>query len=104
MATGGGLAVIRSDGMLQVISLAGGRVRWSRPGLPGQTQVQVQAGLALVTSNGTGRYTKTASGPETHRRATADGEVSPRPRPPRWRILMPVSTTGPIPGHREIAR
>jgi len=97
VAAGSGLAMIRSDGVLQVVSLADGRVRWARfagrwpglaaaggvvmfgmgerltgysartgrvrwtrPGLPGQTQVQVLAGLALVTSNGTGRYTKTA--------------------------------------------
>jgi outer membrane protein assembly factor BamB len=97
VAAGGGLAMIRSDGVLQVVSLADGRVRWARfagrwpglaaaggvvmfgmgerltgysartgrvrwtrSGLPGQTQVQVLAGLALVTSNGTGRYTKTA--------------------------------------------
>jgi outer membrane protein assembly factor BamB len=36
-----------------------GRVLWTRSGLPGQTQVQVLAGLALVTSNGSGPYTKT---------------------------------------------
>jgi outer membrane protein assembly factor BamB len=95
-ATGGALAMIRSDGVLQVVSLADGRVRWARfagrwpalaaaggvvmfgmggrltgysartgqvrwtrAGLPGQTQVQVLAGLALVSSNGTGRYTRT---------------------------------------------
>jgi outer membrane protein assembly factor BamB len=94
---GGGLAMLRSDGVLQVVSLADGRirwarfagrwpalaaadgivmfgmggrltgydastgqVRWARAGLPGQTQVQVLAGLALVTSNGTGDYTTTA--------------------------------------------
>ena len=93
---GGGLAMIGSDGVLRVVSLADGRIRWARfagrwpalasadglvmfgmgerltgydartgqvrwtlSGLPGQTQVQVLAGLALVTSNGTGRYTKT---------------------------------------------
>ena len=98
VATGdGGLAMIGSGGVLRVVSLAGGRVRWARfagrwpalaaadgvvmfamggrltgydartgqvrwtrSGLPGQTQVQVLAGLALVTSNGTGPYTKTA--------------------------------------------
>jgi outer membrane protein assembly factor BamB len=97
VAAGRGLAMIRTDGVLQVVSLADGRVRWARfagrwpglaaadgvvmfgmgerltgysartgqvrwtrPGLPGQTQVQVLAGLALVTSNGTGHYTKTA--------------------------------------------
>lgn len=93
----GGLAMLRSDGVLQVISLADGhirwarfagrwpalaaadgivmfgmgerltgydastgQVRWTRSGLPGQTQVQVMAGLALVTSNGTGDFTTTA--------------------------------------------
>jgi len=86
VAAGGGLAMIRSDGVLQVVSLADGRVRWARfagrwpglaaaggvvmfgmgerltgysartgrvrwtrPGLPGQTQVQVLAGLAVDT-------------------------------------------------------
>jgi len=94
---GGGLAMIGSDGVLRVVSLADGRIHWARfagrwpglaaagglvmfgmgerltgydartgqvrwtlSGLPGQTQVQVLAGLALVTSNGTGRYTSTA--------------------------------------------
>lgn len=93
----GGLAMLRSDGVLQVVSLAGGRIRWAhfagrwpalaaaggvvmfgmgghltgydartgqirwaRSGLPGQTQVQVLAGRALVTSNGSGAYTSTA--------------------------------------------
>lgn len=93
----GGLAMLRPDGVLQVISLAdghlrwarfagrwpalaaadgivmfgmGGRltgydaqtgqVRWTRSGVPGQTQVQVLAGLALVTSNGTGEFTTPA--------------------------------------------
>ena len=37
-----------------------GQVRWTLSGLPGQTQVQVLAGLALVTSNGSGPYTQTA--------------------------------------------
>jgi outer membrane protein assembly factor BamB len=97
VAVRGGLAMIGSDGVLQVVSLAGGQVRWARfagrwpalaaaggvvmfgmgerlagysartgqlrwtrAGLPGQIQVRVLAGLALVTSNGTGRYTKTA--------------------------------------------
>ncbi len=97
-ATGdGGLAMIGSDGVLRVVGLAGGQIRWARfagrwpalaasdgvvmfaaggrltgyaagtgrilwtrSGLPGQTQVQVLAGLALVTSNGSGPYTKTA--------------------------------------------
>jgi hypothetical protein len=96
-ATGdGGLATLGSDGVLRVVNLADGRIRWARfagrwpalaaaggrvmfgmggrltgydartgqvrwrlSGLPGQTQVQVLAGLALVTSNGTGRYTRT---------------------------------------------
>ena len=93
----GGLAMIRSDGVLQVVSLTDGKVRWARfagrwpalaaaagvvmfgmgerltgydartgqvrwtlSGLPGQTQVQVLAGLGLVTSNGSGPYTQTA--------------------------------------------
>jgi outer membrane protein assembly factor BamB len=92
----GGLAMIGSDGVLQVVSLADGKVRWARfagrwpalaaadgvvmfgmgerltgydartgqvrwtlPGLPGQTQVQVLAGLALVTSNGASASTTT---------------------------------------------
>jgi outer membrane protein assembly factor BamB len=92
----GGLAMLRPDGVLQMVSLADGRirwarfagrwpalaaadgvvmfgtggrltgydartgqVRWTRSGLTGQTQVQVLAGLALVTSNGTGDYTTT---------------------------------------------
>jgi outer membrane protein assembly factor BamB len=97
-ATGdGGLAVLRADGVLQVVSLADGRIRWARfagrwpglaaaggvvvfgmggrltgydartgrlrwarTGLPGQTQVQVLAGRALVTSSGSGDYTSTA--------------------------------------------
>jgi outer membrane protein assembly factor BamB len=97
-ATGdGGLAMIRADGVLQIVSLADGRIRWARfagrwpglaaaggvvlfgmgghltgydagtgrarwtrSGLPGQTQVQVLAGRALVTSNGSGSYTSTA--------------------------------------------
>jgi len=95
-AAGGGLAMVRADGVLQMVSLADGRVRWARfagrspalaaaggvvmfamggrltgysagtgqvrwarSGLPGQTQVQVLAGLALVTSNGSGRFTRT---------------------------------------------
>lgn len=37
-----------------------GQVRWMLSGLPGQTQVQVLAGLALVTSYGIGPYTRTA--------------------------------------------
>jgi outer membrane protein assembly factor BamB len=93
----GGLAMIRADGVLQVISLADGRVRWARfagrwpwlaaadgvvmfgmggrltgydartgqvrwtrSGLPGRTQVQVLAGRALVTSNGSSQYTSSA--------------------------------------------
>jgi outer membrane protein assembly factor BamB len=108
----GGLAMLRSDGVLQVISLADGRVRWARfagrwpalaaadgvvmfgmggrltgydartgqvrwrrSGLPGQTQVQVLAGLALVTSNGTGDFTTTTMVAV----APADGQV-------RWRF------------------
>jgi outer membrane protein assembly factor BamB len=97
VATGdGGLAMIGSDGVLRVVSLAGGKIRWARfagrwpalaaadgvvmfaaggrltgyaartgqvlwtrSGLPGQTQVQMLAGLALVTSNGSGPYIKT---------------------------------------------
>jgi outer membrane protein assembly factor BamB len=97
VAAGSGLAMLRPDGVLQVVSLADGRIRWARfagrwpglaaaggvvmfgmkgrlagysartgrlmwtrAGLPGQTQVQAMAGLALVTSNGTGPYTTTA--------------------------------------------
>jgi outer membrane protein assembly factor BamB len=93
----GGLAMLRADGVLQVVSLADGRVRWARSvgrwpwlaaadgvvlfgmggrltgydartgqvrwtraGLPGRTQVQVFAGRALVTSNGSGQDTSTA--------------------------------------------
>lgn len=96
-ATGGALAMVRADGMLQVVSLADGkvlwgrragiwpgvaaaagvvmfgekerltgyaartgRVLWTRTGLPGQTQVQAMAGLALVTSNGSGSGTSAA--------------------------------------------
>jgi len=92
----GGLATLGADGMLRVVNLADGRIRWARfagrwpalaaaggrvmfgmggrltgydartgqvrwrlAGLPGQTQVQVLAGLALVTSDGTGHYTTT---------------------------------------------
>jgi outer membrane protein assembly factor BamB len=36
-----------------------GQVRWRLFGLPGQTLVQALAGLALVTSNGTGHSTTT---------------------------------------------
>lgn len=93
----GGLAILGTNGVLQVVDLGDGRVRWSRfagrwpglaaadgvvmfamgerltgyddrtgtirwklSGLPGQTQVQAMAGLALVTSNGSGPFTRTA--------------------------------------------
>jgi outer membrane protein assembly factor BamB len=56
----GGLALVREDGVLQVVDLSGGRVRWARPaGFPpdpatGNTQwaMAVAVGMVLLAVNG----------------------------------------------------
>jgi outer membrane protein assembly factor BamB len=56
----GGLAMVRADGVLQVVDLSGGRVRWARPaGFPPdpsasgtQWAMTVAAGMVLLAVNG----------------------------------------------------
>jgi outer membrane protein assembly factor BamB len=59
LAAGGGRVMFGMGGRLTGYDASTGQVRWRLSGLPGRTQVQVLAGLALVTSNGTGDFTTT---------------------------------------------
>jgi outer membrane protein assembly factor BamB len=60
VAAAGGVVMFGMGGRLTGYSRRTGDVLWTRAGLPGQTQIQVRAGLALVSSNGSGRWTPTA--------------------------------------------
>lgn len=59
LAAADGVVMFAMGGRMTGYSVRTGQLRWARSGLPGQTRVQVLAGLALVTSDGSGRFTRT---------------------------------------------